>query len=131
MGRKNGCTRVLIIEDNNDLATLLREQLQYFDCEVRAVTNMFDDLLQPEPWQNIDAVVLDMWLTPQGWSEGWPVAFKILQYLSDNFPGIVRVVYSAIPQPLLVHNGVKVQQLAHYVFTKPMRTDELVEALRG
>lgn len=127
----NGDLHILVVEDNEDLAALLMEQLRYHGCHVTTVTSDFDQLIDSDIWVGINGAVVDMWLTNTGFNVEFPVAFQLLQFLARKYPNIVRVVYSAVPQQYLVYEGVGVQQLAHYVFTKPLQTEELVEALRG
>lgn len=117
--------RVVVVEDHEDLAHLLVEQLTHEGLEVVSYTENFERLLSPRPWENVDAAVVDYWLRPGAFLPDDPEGYPILEYLRDSHPHIRRVIYSAIGAES-VPDG-----LAHVVLTKPAHVDKLLEAIRG
>lgn len=80
--------RVLIVEDSEEIAYLIKQNFAASNVEVQTHTNNFQLLLEPEVWANIDAVLLDLMLPG---ISGWDIA----EYLTAQHPHIRIVILSA------------------------------------
>ena len=108
--------RVLIAEDSVAIADMLAMALEFADVEVVKVTSDFASLLTPEPWQGVDAAVLDLLL---GGMDGE----DIVRYLAADHPGVKRVVFSAV-----AHQREGLSDLATCI-SKPVDPRSLLAAL--
>jgi DNA-binding response OmpR family regulator len=112
--------RVRIVEDNDDIAFMLARQIESDAPHLDATmtTTGFPELLAPEPWEGIDAAVVDVMLP--GIS-----GIDILRWLAEYRPGIRRVAMTAG-----LIEATEATGYAHCVLIKPFHTRDLVEALR-
>ena len=108
--------RVLIAEDTVAIADMLAMALEFADVEVAKWTSDFAALLAPEPWQGVDAAVIDLML-PDVDGE------VIVRYLAAEHPSISRVVLSAV-----AHQREGLADLATCI-TKPVDPATLLAAL--
>ena len=123
---------VQIVEDDVELAHMLREQIRLSGHDARVWTSRFDLLLRPEPWEGVDGAIVDLWLERRGWEQEFPRALEVLNWLAEHRPNIRRVVYSAIdPRNLTADQIERINGLAQAYLTKPTRTEIILGALRG
>lgn len=99
---------IRIVEDNTDLAFLISTVLEPYHYNIITTTRNFERLLTPDPWKNIDVAICDLRLSSGVLGE------DILQYLQQNHPKIMRIVYS-----VMAESSPTATELAHVVYTKP------------
>ena len=108
-----------IVEDEPLIALWLKEMIDHEEVDVAVLTSTsdFERLLTPEPWEDVDAAVVDIMLPGVS-------GIEILTYLRDVHPDIRRIAMTAsIP-------GVDdAMGLADVVLIKPFHGRDLIDAL--
>lgn len=107
---------VLIAEDSPEIAHMLETILELVGVETRIVTSNFSSLLTAEPWQGVDAALIDLML-PEVDGE------RIVAYLAAHHPTVRRFVLSAV-----AHQRPGLDELAT-LLTKPISPTTLLNAL--
>lgn len=82
-------TTVMVVEDNDDVAYLVRFVLQHAGAEVRMPTT-WAELLDPASWTGIDVAVVDLQLGDPQIS-----GVHVLRFLAGELSHIRRVVFTA------------------------------------
>jgi CheY-like chemotaxis protein len=77
-------SRVLVVDDTAVVARLLSVTLTLDGHEVTEVTDHFEQLLTPDPWQDVDVLVCDIRMPDIS-------GVDVLNYCSDHCPDIFRV----------------------------------------
>lgn len=108
--------KVMVVDDTIQIADMLRMALEFAGVDVITHTSEFAALLAPEPWQGVDAAVIDLML-PEVDGE------QIVRYLAADHPGIQRVVLSAV-----AHQRPGLSDLAICI-TKPIDPRSLLAVL--
>lgn len=112
--------RVRFVEDNPDLAMLIRHTLEPAGIELVLSDSDFGSLLAPEPWDGIDVALVDVLL-----GEPDIDGRDVLRWLKANRPEVRRVVFSAVGNVY-----VELEELADVVLTKgSVGTAALLSAL--
>ena len=115
MARSAGA-RVAIIEDSPELVRLFEAVLQGH-ADLVCHQRDFLELLQPEPWEGVDAALVD-YMLPE------ITGLTICSYVRANFPHIRLVMLSAHPFARREAEG-----LVDACLTKPQDVDSLLSAL--
>lgn len=111
--------RVVVIEDNVDVALYIETFLAQEGHEPILVSGTFEQVLHENFWWGVDAALVDLLL-------GHDInGGHILQWMSDHAPHVRRVVLSAVA------NHVNVKELAHVVLVKPAGAVAIRRALGG
>jgi len=111
--------RVLIVEDNDDVAETTRQLLEFLGCEVRRVESGNAAVLRLErDARNFDLVLTDI-VMPGGLS-----GIEVLRYVRDRHP--------QLPVVLMTGYSNELQKLSsdEVVLLKPFSPHELADALR-
>jgi signal transduction histidine kinase/CheY-like chemotaxis protein len=111
--------RVLIVEDNDDVAETTRQLLEFLGCEVRRVESGNAAVLRLErDARNFDLVLTDI-VMPGGLS-----GIEVLRYVRDRHP--------QLPVVLMTGYSNELQKLSsdELVLLKPFSPHELADALR-
>jgi DNA-binding NarL/FixJ family response regulator len=111
--------RIVVIEDNEDVALYLETFLIQEGHEPVVVTGHFDQVLHEDFWWGIDVAIVDLLLNYE------VNGGHILSWLLEHQPRIRRVVLSAVA------NHVDVKELAHAVLVKPASAVAIRRALAG
>lgn len=108
--------KVTVVDDSVAIAEMIGTALEFADIEVQLVTSDFAALLTPEPWQGVDAAVIDLMLPGMDGE-------VIVRYLESDVPAVRRVVLSAVAhqRPGLVDHAICI--------TKPVDPRQLLLAL--
>lgn len=109
--------RVLIVEDEADIAHFLGVMFNFYGVEVVTWLADYRLLLAPEHWEGIDVAIVDRML---GYDQ--PAGEQVLRWLGDHRPGIRRVLLTGAPDPNA--NG-----LAHVALTKPAPAQAILHAI--
>lgn len=109
--------RVRVVEDNEDIAHLLEVTLPIADVQAVFTTSGFTDLLTDEPWERIDAALVDLMLPGID-------GLTILRWLQETHPHIRRVAMTAS----LIH-AEQATGIAGIVLVKPFDMTALQRAL--
>lgn len=113
--------KVRIVEDTEDIASLMKILLETEQFEVSLTSRNFSDLLNPEPWEGIEAVLLDLSLPEVS-------GLEVLRYLRGQEPQVRRVVLTALsPQDI----SQQVTDFAEVVLFKPAPMEAIVKALKA
>jgi DNA-binding response OmpR family regulator len=117
-------TKVLVVDDSEDIAMLVVQHLRLEGFEAEARTSGFDELLDPAGWRTPpDVVIVDLNLP--GTDGG-----DILRFVQANFPATRRVLYSG-SDPQWLPGGLELVGLADAVILKSANLAEIVEACRA
>lgn len=109
--------KVLVVEDNEDIAQLLGYILDSHGVEVQFVTNHFETLFEGRTWEGVDVALVDLMLPVYAGTE-------VLRWLQKNFPSIRRVAMTAgLPA------AGEAAGLASHMLLKPFSTESLLEAI--
>lgn len=111
--------RVLIVEDDRDIAALQRSLLAD-RADVLVLTDQFALALQPDTWVTIEIAVCDLMLPGLDGED-------VCRFLRDEFPHIRRVICTAKPTSILP----ELTKLADVVLQKPFRPEDFVAAVLG
>lgn len=110
--------RVLVVDDQEDLAELLSQNLEMAGAEVVKVTSDFDGLFDVEAWDGVDVAVVDVMLP-------YVDGRDLLEWMERHVPRVRRVAWTAMGVDLLgdVH--------AHAVLQKPSPLEDIISAVHG
>lgn len=109
---------VMVVEDNEDLARLLSEQLHTMGHTPVLWTSDFDKLLCLPPWQMIDVALVDMMLG------GSPSGEDVLYWLALNRPEVRRIVHTAV-----AFLAEAITPPPHAILRKPVTHRQIQEAI--
>lgn len=113
--------RIVIVEDEDDIAYLEAFPLEERGHSVRVVTSNFATLLNGGGgWDNVDVALIDLMLPTQDGED-------IVRHLYYNFPHVRRIICTAAPSRV---KG-EVASLAHVLLTKPFSAKELIAAIEA
>ncbi len=118
-------SRVLVVDDNDTIATLLTRNLTDAGHDVAAVSIHLESLLNPGDlhWLGVDILIADLWMPKVS-------GLQILTVAQTYFPNIRRVAFTAL---LPEDRAVKVAaEVAEVILHKPedvLRIAEVVEEL--
>lgn len=112
--------RVHVVDDNDSIGVLAAYALTSRGHHVTVTTSGFDGLFAPEPWEDVDVAVIDLWLGSH------TTGAAILGYLIAHHPDIRRVVYTASGVP-----SDPMRALADAVVIKSANVAELAAAVEG
>jgi DNA-binding response OmpR family regulator len=116
-----GVSRVLIVEDNDDLRSLLGDVLDDAGFEVRAVSNGAEALALVEAWRP-DAIVLDLMMPVMDGA-----AFLRERRLRPTLASVPVLVLTAHPYHHRILDGLAPTA----VLRKPYDLDELIAAVQA
>jgi DNA-binding response OmpR family regulator len=108
--------RVLVADDTVAIAEMLAMALEFAGVDVTTRTSDFAVLLTPEPWQGVDAAVIDLMLPGMDGED-------VIRYLAAEHPSVKRVVLSAV-----AHQRQGLGDLATCI-TKPVDPRSVLSAL--
>ncbi len=108
---------VLVVDDDPIIARLVADVLELSELEIRTHTARFEELLAPEPWDDVDVAIVDLMMPVVGGEE-------ILAYLQSELPHVRRISLSASERAL--PEGLVDQRLV-----KPVKTADLLRAVRN
>jgi DNA-binding response OmpR family regulator len=110
---------VRIVEDTAAIAIWLADalSLQTEDVQTVTTTGEFGRLLRPEPWEGIDAALVDVMLPEVS-------GIDILHYLAEHHPQVKTICMTASLPSASEATG-----LADRVLVKPFSMTELLTAL--
>lgn len=114
--------RIRVVEDDENIATWLVLALEDRPgVKSICTTDSFEDLLSPEPWEDVNTALVDINLGSE------MTGIDILRYLKGQHPDIYRIAFTA-SLPI----DPRVEDFADVVLEKPAKTDDIYEAmLRG
>jgi len=113
--------RVGIIEDNEDLARLVRFHLEANHCTVLWCSHEGLDAIKGEDWGGVEVVVVD-WRLPGG--EGGDV----IKWVKESHPEVKAIVVTALPESEL---PIDRDCSPDAIFIKPYEPSVLVETIRA
>jgi hypothetical protein len=111
---------VLVVENHPAVGRALTELFVAMGRPARLVGGRFFELLRPEPWDGVDAAVVDYHL------DEVVTGGDLLTYLAESHPGVCRILLTASPLSILPGPDVAV---ADFVFRKPVGIDALLAAV--
>lgn len=89
--------RVLLIEDDADIVALVKGRFAFeSDFELRIIDHDFEGAASTETFRDADAVVLDLWITPNGFNEDYPMARQLLRCAKRYDPMLPVILFSAV-----------------------------------
>lgn len=111
--------RFRLVDDTPEIAAFVGVWLRGQGHDVEVTTSEFASLLGPEPWQGIDAAIVDLHLPDVD-------GLDVLRYLQAEFPHVKRVAFSAISDPVE-----DVYLVADLVLAKPIGAHEFLVAMES
>ena len=112
--------RVAVIDDQHDIADMMRLQLGYAGVNVVAVLHSAAEARSWDGWPDVDAATIDYMLPSE---DGVAVA----RWLGDHHPHVRPVIVTAAPESLLFEHP----SAGLTVVPKPFDIEVLTAALRG
>lgn len=83
--------RALLVEDNRDIAEVVRAVLYRNDIELFTVSKDFPALMNPEPWENVQIAIVDILLGSS------VTGLDVMEWLDKFRPDILRIAFTAVP----------------------------------
>lgn len=111
--------RVLVVDDDVEVCELIQYRLVLDgskEFQTTLVWSDFERLLLPGAWHDVDCLVLDLWLTPDGISHEYPLAHRIFNAARAERPHLPVIIFSAVVA--LQHSG-DIEANADMVLSKP------------
>lgn len=112
--------RVVVVDDQTDIADLITMQLEYAGHEVAATLYSMSEVQSFEGWEGVDAATLD-WLMPS--SSGVHIA----RWLAEHHPKVRTVIVTAAPASMRLDHP----EFEGVVLAKPYDITDLIAALQG
>lgn len=122
--------KVRVVEDDPDIRELVVICLASEGIDVAEPRFDPAELLTPEAWNNVDAVLCDFVLGSLGrYADGTAdmTGLDILRYLAGEFPHIRRVLITAFPMSSLPQQA---KDFADVLLAKPSSCEDIIASLK-
>lgn len=113
--------RVVVIEDNPDLGTLISRALSLAGNDVYVVPKIEGYLFEPPFWNNWDVAIIDLMLSGSNRN-----GLYVAEWLMEHCPHVKRIICTA-----LAHVLSQLPERVGYKLEKPFDIDHLVSVVEN